>query len=115
MPCFSTLSADTWAIGENFQLRRGQWALGWFNSHLIREISNLEWSTLTSVRILHWQKQRRISLTASVVDPERAEGRLVHHKLLKRSAENVEVDMPILLWLLGVPIPVILILLLLWH
>jgi hypothetical protein len=29
--------------------------------------------------------------------------------------ENMEEDMPILLWLLGVPIPVIIILLLLWH
>jgi hypothetical protein len=28
---------------------------------------------------------------------------------------KMEMDMPILLWLLGVPIPVILILLLLWH
>ncbi|UAK25934.1 hypothetical protein [Sphingomonas nostoxanthinifaciens] len=30
-------------------------------------------------------------------------------------AINVEVDMPILLWLLGIPIPIILLLILLWH
>jgi len=43
---------------------------------------------------------------------------MFRHQAATRSAadiNDVEVDMPILLWLLGVPIPIILILLLLWH
>jgi hypothetical protein len=49
-----------------------------------------------------------------VMDQERVQAVEPSERSAK-GASIMEVDMPILLWLLGIPIPVILLLLLLWH